>query len=132
MTATKKHTLTYCLSVSMITALAISLGGCGGDDRASYSRDIEPILHLQCQRCHTGKAGGRAAGGFIVDTYSTVMQGGRRGLVLNISDPEASTLPKIMLGEQRFYEGDTDHYAPMNQKQRDKLAEWVRAGVLDN
>ena len=121
----------WLLTVMMMTALT-TLGGCGGDDRASYSRDIEPILHQRCQQCHTGKVGGIAAGGFIVDSYFTVMQGGKHGLVLDIHNPEASKLPKIMLGKLRFYKGDADHYAPMNQKQRDKLAEWVRAGVLDN
>jgi hypothetical protein len=37
-----------------------------------------------------------------------------------------------MLGKQRYYDGDAVHYAPMNKKQRERLAEWVRAGVLDN
>jgi len=115
-----------------MTLLLTALGGCGGEDRASYSRDIEPILHLRCQTCHTRKPGGITAGGFAVDTYFSVMQGGKHGLVLDIHNPEDSKLPKIMLGKLRYYEADADHYAPMNQKQGDRLAEWVRAGVLDN
>jgi hypothetical protein len=116
----------------MMTAALATLAGCGGEQRASYSRDIEPILHLQCQQCHTRKTGGVAAGGFVVDTYFSVMQGGKHGLVLDIHNPEASKLPQIMLGKLRYYEGDTAHYAPMNKKQRERLAEWARAGVLDN
>jgi hypothetical protein len=132
MITTSKSTPIHWLLAAMMTTALTTLGGCGGEDRASYSRDIEPILHVKCQQCHTRKAGGRAAGGFAVDSYFSVMQGGKDGLVLDIHNPEASKLPKIMLGKLRYYEGDSSHYAPMNQKQRDKLAEWVRAGVLDN
>jgi len=132
MTPIRKYSLIHWPLASLIAVVLTALGGCGGEERASYSRDIEPILHLQCQRCHTRKAGGKVAGGFVVDTYFSVMQGGKHGLVLDIHNPEDSKLPKIMLGKLRYYKGDASHYAPMNQKQRDRLAEWVRAGVLDN
>lgn len=115
-----------------LLCIVATINGCGSDDRASYARDIEPILHFKCRHCHTSDSSGFAAGGFSVDDYTSVMQGGNHGPVLNLADPESSKLPKIILGEIEFYENDSDHYAPTNQAQRDKLAAWVRQGVLSD
>lgn len=110
----------------------LALHACGGSDRASYSRDIEPLLHLHCLHCHSFAPGGLAEGGFSVEGYETVIAGGNHGLVLDISNPQASKLPKILNGELQFYEQDSDHYVPTNARQRKLIEEWVENGVLND
>jgi len=124
--------LTQRLTTAGLIALALPLTGCGGDDPVSYSLDIEPLLHESCLRCHTFERPGVAKGGFSVDSYVTVLQGGDSGLVIDLPDPESSTLPKIMLGRMPMYENDTDHYTLMNKKQRDRLQEWVDRGLYSD
>lgn len=124
--------LTQRLTTAGLIALALPLTGCGGGDPVSYSRDIEPLLHQSCLRCHTFERPGVAKGGFSVDSYVTVLQGGNSGPVINLSDPESSTLPTIMLGRMPMYKNDADHYIQMNQKQRDRLQEWVERGLYSD
>ena len=108
------------------------LAGCSGHDPVGYSTDIEPLLHQSCLRCHTFEKPGVAEGEFSVDSYVTVLQGGKSGPVINLQDPESSKLPTIMLGQIAMYEHDGDHHVLMNQHQRDRLREWVQRGLYSD
>lgn len=108
----------------------LALTACGSDNRATYSRDIEPLLHRYCLDCHSFEAGQVAAGGFSVEGYETVFAGGNHGPVLDIANPQASKLRKILSGELRLYENDVDHYIPTTAAQRRMIDAWVDQGVL--
>ena len=108
------------------------LGGCGTEDRASYTRDVEPVLHQHCLQCHSHADNANPRGGFSVDAYDTLVQGGDHGPVITPDYPDASKLVRILFGKMKFYDADGDHYAPMNQGQREALIEWIELGALNN
>lgn len=114
-----------------IFLLPLLLTGCGSD-RASYTRDIEPVLQRNCQRCHTSHDGAVPMGGFSVDSYATLAQGSDNGPVVVGGYPDSSKLVSIMLGKMKLYKADGDHYAPMDKAQREALVEWVELGALKN
>jgi len=113
----------------------LALQGCSGRSSVSYSRDIEPLIHSACLECHTfdfEDEDARAEGNFSVDSYVTLIQGGDSGLVINLSDPASSKLPKILRGEAPMYENDGDHFLIINQQQRDMLQVWIDDGLPGN
>ena len=112
--------------------LVLLLGGCSREPPVSYQTDIEPLLHESCLQCHSFETGHPAAGGFSVDSYVTVYQGGRSGPVIIHDDPAASSLPKIMQGEDPRFENDGDHFVTANAKQRQRIAEWVKRGMYSD
>ena len=115
-----------------LLALILPLSGCSREGTVSYTTDIEPLLHQSCQQCHSHKNSRPPAGGFSVDSYVDVYQGGRSGPVIDPSNPAASTLPHIMLGEDKRFEDDGDHFVTTNAKQRERIAEWVERGLYSD
>ena len=120
---------TQALNPARLLLLLLLLTACSGRQPVSYSHDIEPMIHEGCLSCHTFEKPGVAEGGFSVDSYATLVQGGNSGLVINLIDPKSSKLPKILGGEIQMYDSDGEHYLITNKHQRELLQEWYDRGL---
>jgi hypothetical protein len=73
-------------------ALAPLLSACG-QRQVSYHRDIEPILQVNCEMCHSQNGVGFVVSGFSVESYATLMKGTKFGPVI---DPGSSAQSNIV------------------------------------
>ena len=116
-----------------LIALLLPLGGCSSDQTpVGYSTDIEPLLHESCLSCHSHDNSRPAEGGFSVDSYVTVFQGGRSGPVIDHENPTDSVLLHIMNGEDERFRDDGDHYVTTSQAQRQRISKWVERGLYSD
>ena len=115
-----------------LIAMLLPLAGCSREAPVSYSTDIEPLLHDSCLQCHSHDNLRPAEGGFSVDSYTTVYQGGRSGPVIDHENPTDSRLLHIMNGEDEHFQNDGDHYVTTNQAQRKRIRKWVERGLYSD
>ena len=115
-----------------LMALLIPLSGCSREDPVGYSVDIEPLLHTSCQQCHSHNNAHATEGGFSVDSYADVYQGGRSGPVIDHDNPTASVLVHIMAGRDERFQEDGDHFVTTNKHQRARIKEWVKRGLYND
>jgi len=59
----------------------------------SYSADIAPILQKNCLSCHSATT---HKSGLVLDSYSTLMKGGRHGQVVTPHDSKSSRLMQML------------------------------------
>lgn len=89
-----------------------------------YQARIEPILKENCMECHNDD---KLKGGLVMDSYTTLMQGGDDGYVIVPGDPDAS-----MLIQGIRHQGDMKPMPPkknLDQASIDALVAWVKAGA---
>jgi mono/diheme cytochrome c family protein len=89
-----------------------------------YQARIEPILKENCSECHNDD---KLKGGLLVDSYTTLMEGGDDGYVIVPGDPDASML---IQGIRR--QGDMKPMPPkkaLDQASVDVVVAWVKAGA---
>ena len=93
----------------------------------SYSSDVAPILKRNCLSCHSAT---QHKSGFMIDSYSALMKGGKHGAVIVPHDAKASRIIQLL-------EGDEDPQMPLES---DPLPEaqiaivkaWINAGAGDS
>src|SRR5438552_2440618 len=73
----------------LILALAPAAPARAATARASFARDVMPVLDRYCVRCH-GAA--RPSGGLRLDRYEAVLRGGDSGPAVIAGDAAASLL----------------------------------------
>jgi WD40 repeat protein len=90
----------------------------------SYNTDIAPILQKNCEGCHSSV---QHKSGLIMDSFTSLMKGGRHGQVILPHDPKASRLIQMIEGEadpQMPLEAD-----PLPPAQIAILKAWINAGA---
>lgn len=63
-----------------------------GLETVSFTRDIAPFMVNLCVGCHTGGGEGARQTGFLLDSFESLMRGGKNGSVINPGNPESSRL----------------------------------------
>jgi dipeptidyl aminopeptidase/acylaminoacyl peptidase len=91
----------------------------------NYSVDIAPILNKNCGSCHSSA---QHKSGLVLDSYDTLMKGGRHGRVILPHDPKGSRLMQMI-------EGETDPQMPLESDPLPAaeiimLKSWIDAGAL--
>jgi mono/diheme cytochrome c family protein len=89
-----------------------------------YQARIEPILKENCTECHNDE---KLKGGLLMDSYTTLMQGGDDGYVIVPGDPDGSML---IQGIRRV--GDMKPMPPkavLDPASVDAVVAWVKAGA---
>ena len=113
--------------------LTLVLGGCGGAESVSFSRDVKPILADNCFSCHQEGGAGYEASGFSMETYDDLMRGTQYGPMIIPGDAEGSNLVVLM-------EGRADPSISMPHGSMDKLPKsdidtirrWIEQGAKKN
>ena len=116
----------------MLVLLLIS--GCATQREISFQRDINPILHDKCQRCHLPPNGiGYVRTGLNMQSYDTLMKGTMFGSVIIPGDSKRSVINKLIEGRagemMRMPHGDTKK---LNTEEVEYLKLWVNQGALNN
>ncbi len=89
-----------------------------------YTTDVAPILQKNCAGCHSNT---EHKSGLILDSYSSLMKGGRHGQVIVPHDAKDSRLFQMIEGAidpQMPLESD-----PLTSAEMATLKEWIEAGA---
>jgi hypothetical protein len=94
---------------------------CGADPATLWSAKVQPLLDLQCVKCH-GPI--EQHGGLELDTPAAVLKGGDDGAVVVPGQPEASRLFQNLAA-------DSDQHMPpekqLTDADREIVREWIAA-----
>lgn len=90
----------------------------------NYSKDIAPVFEKNCLACHDGV---HHKGGLILESYSSMMKGGKHGAPLLPHNAKASLMVQML-------EGDVDPQMPADADplpaaQIDLIKAWIDAGA---
>jgi hypothetical protein len=99
----------------------------GVNPNSFYAQRITPVLDAKCVVCH---GSGTEKGGLRLDSYSSLMRGGKDGAVIVAGKPEASMLlarVTLMPGDPHFMpaEGRT----PLTAGEVSWIRDWIKAGA---
>ena len=90
----------------------------------SFSKDIAPIFQKSCAGCHSSAT---HKGKLVLDSYETLMQGGRHGQEIAANDPDSSRLLQMIEGKldpRMPLESD-----PLSTAEIAKVRAWIKAGA---
>ncbi|HEY2469571.1 MAG TPA: c-type cytochrome domain-containing protein [Terracidiphilus sp.] len=110
-----------------LRALLPTSGDPGINPASFYARQIHPVFDAKCVACH---GAGSEKAGLRLDSYSSLMRGGKDGAVIVPGKPEASMLlARVTLtpGDQHFMpaEGRT----PLTSAEISLVRSWIKAGA---
>ncbi len=90
----------------------------------TFAKDIAPIFQKSCAGCHSSTA---HKGRLVLDSYETLMQGGRHGQEIAAHDPDNSRLLQMIEGKldpRMPLESD-----PLSAAEIAKIRAWIKIGA---
>ena len=128
-----------------VMAVAVLLGCMGAGSRekkgeVSFKNDVHPVIQKYCLPCHAEENYNPSE--LTLDSYSTLMAGGKHGKPVAPGDPDGSILVQKLSSDPPF--GDQ---MPLKRKRRGegeavqrkltdeemaKLRDWIAQGARDN
>jgi Tol biopolymer transport system component/mono/diheme cytochrome c family protein len=102
--------------------------------KASYFRDVRPVLQENCQGCHQPA---KRSGDYVMTPFAALIKGGESGeTAITPGKPEASNLVK-MITPTKDKEGKDKVEMPKEQPplaaaQIELIARWIREGATDD
>lgn len=118
---------------TVLLPLAIALGGCSpASDPVSYSADVQPVLKKHCAECHMPGGQGDEASGFIVESYSSVMNGTALGPVVVPGDAYSSSLYRLVSGKADKSIQMPHTKEPMTDEEIAVIETWIDQGAKDS
>lgn len=119
-----------CVAVSAGAESAKEIPGEGdpAKTKVTYEDDVKPIFREHCMTCHNQ---GDKRGGFALDSYGVLMEGGGSGeVVYDDGDPDGSRLWQLVNHD------DTPVMPPEQPKISEKklavIRAWIEGGALEN
>ncbi len=98
-----------------------------GAEKITYDDHLRPILADRCLSCHNPD---KAKGGLDLSTYSSLMQGGSSGEIVNAGDPDSSRLFRSVAHlEEPFMPPKADKLTEPRLK---VMRDWISGGLLEN
>ena len=111
----------------------IFLSACGGEEKISYSQDVQPILEANCLSCHQAGGQGFEASGLSMVSYEDLMQGTEGGPMVIAGDVEGSNLLVLMEGRAdpsiSMPHGGLD---PVSSEDIAVIRSWIAQGAKNN
>ena len=108
-------------------------------DTVSFSDDVFPIIKRHCLPCHAEENYNPSE--LSLDSYATLMEGGRHGKVVIAGNASESTLiqklhPDPPFGHQmplqKRKKGEKPRSAPLEEVEIETIARWISQGARDN
>ncbi|GIW94818.1 MAG: hypothetical protein KatS3mg110_2859 [Pirellulaceae bacterium] len=109
------------LAVSGIAATALALE----KPRVDYDRDIAPIFRLYCVSCHNDQD---RESGLSLESYQSLLKGGRHGPALSPGQPESSRLWLMVSGKREPVMPPDGAEGP-SETQQELLRLWIEQGA---
>ena len=118
-----KHVL---IAVVVPLLLSVPFENAGGDERPSFSQDIQPIFTRSCTSCHGGV---KQASDLSFVNAATVVP--PEGYVVEPGKPEESELMRRILSEDpdERMPPPEDHPHPLSEGEIALIREWIRSGA---
>ncbi len=92
----------------------------------TYEKDIRPIFEQNCFKCHDAE---NAAGGFVLDSYASLMTTGEQAPVIKPGDPDNSRLWKLVSHAEQPH---MPRKAPkLDDATLAKIRTWIQTGALE-
>ena len=110
--------------VSAITAISLPAISA---EKVTYDDHVRPIFADRCLSCHNPD---KAKGGLDLTTYSSLMQGGSSGEIVNAGEPDSSRLFRSVAHvEEPFMPPKADKLTDQRLK---VMRDWIAGGLLEN
>lgn len=93
----------------------------------TFADHIAPIFKARCARCHNAS---QARGGFALDTYAKLLEGGGSGEVIALGDADGSRLFRLVLQTEEPKmppSGD-----PLSAEELELIRTWISLGAPEN
>jgi mono/diheme cytochrome c family protein len=114
-------------------AAVVVLVGCADKEAAvSFKTDVKPVLEHYCAECHMPGGEGTAASGFVVDSYSSVMAGGKLGPMVVPGDALSSNLYRLVAGKVHPSIAMPHGKDKLPTEDVEKIKAWIDQGAQDN
>jgi hypothetical protein len=91
-----------------------------------FEKKVRPLLVDNCYNCHS--ADHKEAGGLRVDDHKAILQGGRRGLAVNVGRPADSLLIKAVSHTDAKLKMPPDNR--LTDEQIGILSQWIQDGAV--
>lgn len=112
----------------VLTGVAILASGLVvADDKLTFDGNVQAVLRARCSTCHSPN---KKSGDLDVTSYSTLMQGGSSGAVIEAGDSGESYLMRLIKHEEEPKMPPGSEKIP--QAEIDMIAQWIDGGVLEN
>jgi hypothetical protein len=97
----------------------------------SYSRQVAPILAMNCHLCHGGNPDGKA-GGLSTRTYADLAAGGNLGPVVVARDPARSPLYQFISGDRGEAHRMPLGGPPLPAAEIETIRRWIAEGATED
>jgi cytochrome c len=94
----------------------------------SFSREVAPVLAMNCHLCH-GANPESAAGGLSTTTWTELMKGGDLGPAIVAGDPQGSPLYQFISGARGEAHRMPLRGAPLDAAQIETIRRWIGEGA---
>ncbi len=95
-------------------------------NQVQYERDVAPIFRLYCVSCHNDQD---REGGLSLESYTSLLEGGKHGPVVSPGQPESSRLWLSISGKRPPVMPPDGAEGPSEAKQQ-LLRQWIEQGAL--
>lgn len=97
----------------------------------SYSRQVAPILAMNCHLCHGANPDSKA-GGLSTKTYADLMKGGNMGAVIVAGDPARSPIYQFVSGDRGESHRMPLGGPPLAAAEIEIIRRWLAEGAHDD
>ena len=117
--------------VACFSVFLLCVGKTRADDTPpSYVKDVQPFLNKYCVQCHKT---GMAKGGANLESYASIMKGGKNGRKLLVAGkPDESRIVTCTEGTTKPVMPPKKAKAKPADKEAAVLRDWVKAGAKDD
>jgi hypothetical protein len=120
-----KFFLTLCGGVVLVAG-SVALAADTKGQKVTFADQVAPIFRNRCGSCHNPD---KQKGGLNLETFSTALQGGGSGKVIEPGDPDGSTLLQLVMHK------DEPNMPPASPKIPDAeinmIKQWIEGGALE-
>jgi hypothetical protein len=107
---------------------AVAAAGIAAAQPVSYSRQVAPILAMNCHLCH-GANPESAAGGLSTRTFEELMKGSNLGPVVVAGDPARSPLYQFISGDRGEAHRMPLGGPPLEKAEVETIRRWIAEGA---
>jgi WD40 repeat protein len=123
--SSSNHGLLFSLCV--LCASAVNSHAVDPAKKLTYDEHVLPILRDKCLSCHNQD---KKSGGLVLNTYTSLMEGGGAGSAIEPGNPDESYLLKLV--EHRMQPSMPPKSPKLPAEQLATLRQWIAAGALEN
>jgi mono/diheme cytochrome c family protein len=119
------HRLLLLTTIGSVTCACQGGNSSDGPPASATFSSVSAVFAKNCVGCHTGA---KAKEGIDLNTYASVMKGGREGAIITAGEPEKSVIIMAMRGKGK---DQMPPAGPLAEEQIKVVEDWIRAGAKE-